>query len=448
MTTLSDTSANTALSVDEQRKKYITGGLSGFVNIGNTCYMNAALQCLMATRVFAGYFRQGTYKNDLKYGIANKLIKEKEKAEKDKSNELHKIKKSYIKKQIKKSITYRFKRLVKLHWGTNNNIRPQNFKEAIGKMNPIFAGFSQNDSQEFISCLLDLIHEETKSDVLIEFKNISKELMEYKDTKSYYSKLVSDKNTSLEDKIKYKEEFIYYRSEHLFEETVTKSQTYWKKFLKDNHSVIIDIFMGLYIQNVICSECNMQSFSFQPGNILSLGFQKSSQSITLDECLKDYFVNPETLTGENSYSCEKCVKKTNATKKSYIWESPSVLIIQLKRFYNVGPVTHRNDRIVKFPIKDLDMSEYFSEYKKSNAVYDLYGVVHQHGALRGGHYIAYTKNMINGMWYKFDDSHTVHIADDKIHSLIETDGAYLLFYEKRGDVKLVTMEESDEESLL
>jgi ubiquitin C-terminal hydrolase len=156
----------------------------------------------------------------------------------------------------------------------------------------------------------------------------------------------------------------------------------------------------------------------------------------IEECLK-YFCEAEEV---NDYKCDNCNTISVALKKLSIFELPSKLIIQLKRFSNsnnsnnFGRLRMRlmmgggkiND-FIQCPINSLDLSNFQNDIKPINQKYNLYATVNHSGSLNGGHYIAKCKNFLDKKWYEFNDS-TVSYIDDE-NSIIDNT-TYILFYEK------------------
>ena len=108
--------------------------LTGLRNLGNTCFMNAVLQCLCNTAPLSMFFVTGQYR----YAInrANKMGTSGELAEE-------------------------YGELVSALWLRGyKSLSPTYFKQSLSKFAPQFAGTSQQDCQEFCSYLLDGLHED------------------------------------------------------------------------------------------------------------------------------------------------------------------------------------------------------------------------------------------------------------------------------------------------
>lgn len=431
----------------EKNKKVV--GICGFRNIGNTCYMNSVLQALNSTDLFTGYIISREFKEDLKSGVTTMIADKQKQKEKKKlsSGALHakpsvtettiEVPTEKIRFRFKNSMTYSFYKLLTILWKANSVITPKSFKETLDILTPKFRGCDQQDAQELLIFILDMIHEETKTDVDIEFSEVNEKLQNYINTANKY---IEDMKKSDNDdmKITLTTEFNKFRSLNINEDVQYKALQYWTNFLKKNHSRTADIFTSLSLTEVECCECKNKSFNFEPYNMLTLPLvspkKTRSSDYTLHECI-DSYVTPESLTGDNAYSCECCKKKTDAVKTTHFWYLPDRFIVHLKRFETMGSRVMKISSKVDFPIEGLDMGKYIAPYNTDSTLsnlYDLYAVINHSGGYGGGHYVSFAKNPINNKWFGFNDSKVSYVPPEYIDLEVVNSDAYILFYQRRG----------------
>ncbi|EFE37805.1 ubiquitin C-terminal hydrolase, putative [Trichophyton verrucosum HKI 0517] len=160
--------------------------------------------------------------------------------------------------------------------------------------------------------------------------------------------------------------------------------------------------------------------------------RKKRRGITLDECL-DEFGREEILSENDAWYCPRCKEHRRASKKFELWKAPDILVMHLKRFSANRIFRDKIDAVVDFPL-ELDMSGRVQMVEEGESmVYDLIAVDNHYGGLGGGHYTAYARNFVDGLWYEFNDSHVTMKRDP---SSVVTSAAYLLFYRRRSDVPL------------
>jgi ubiquitin carboxyl-terminal hydrolase 36/42 len=214
----------------------------------------------------------------------------------------------------------------------------------------------------------------------------------------------------------------------------------------DETTFIHRIFGGYFRSQVRCRKCNYRSNTYDPFLDLSLEVSKKSSNSVLNALSE--FTRKETLDAENQWKCSGCKKYVCATKQLTVFRPPLTLCIQLKRFaFDSGTAFGMNGfkfskfhhglggskitKPIEFPA-DLDLP--LSDGR--SCAYSLTGIViHVGGSASSGHYTAYVKQpgkRGSNQWYHMDDSFVEPVSEKTV---LRQRDAYVLFY-CRKEVKL------------
>ena len=198
--------------LDKFLTQNVNHGVCGGHNLGNTCFMNSSIACLSNCSELTAYFLTEKFKQNI-----------------NKKN----------KQGLQGKLAYAWYDLLKQYWTTKKRTGdPSDVKSTVAKKVKKFAGFSQQDSNEFMTEFLSILNE--------------------------------DLNKS--DKKEYKE-----LSEKGKDETeLDCAKRFWNLHLQRNDSIITDLFCGLLKSDVICSECGYDNITFDPFNTLTLAIPSQS----------------------------------------------------------------------------------------------------------------------------------------------------------------------------
>jgi ubiquitin C-terminal hydrolase len=106
-------------------------GQCGLNNLGNTCFMNSILQCLNNVPPLVEHYRDPNYRSFLSYR--------------------------------NRPVSTTFADLIE-SMRTADTVRPDALKSAVSKYAPLFGGYGQQDSHEYLTALLDALHQESSTE--------------------------------------------------------------------------------------------------------------------------------------------------------------------------------------------------------------------------------------------------------------------------------------------
>jgi ubiquitin C-terminal hydrolase len=348
-------------------KKMSDHGISGLVNLGNTCYLNSAIQLISNIKVFSLYFVSNQFREDIADENKEVLF-------------------------LKEWVT-----LIHAMWEDisetkpNCIVKPVSLRRRLGEFYAPYAGSQQHDGQEAVGVILDILHKSLCYEASIK-------------------SIIKDNSRELTRK----------------ERITLKSIESWSKSFEREYSIPVSLFYGQFYSEVKCDACGHISETFEPFNTLLLPIGQSC--ITIYDCIENFGLS-ENIDADCGWSCDKCKKQTSAKKKVTIWKLPPILIIAFKRFEfkRGGFLPVKINTRIDFPLCDFRMGKLCERSSDINRKYHLAGVSNHSGGTFGGHYTAYCKNG-NGKWYEYDDDAVEELQDV---GTIVSNQAYVLIYESQ-----------------
>ncbi len=348
-------------------------GISKYNNTSNViCYMNSILAILQQTPIFADYILTAQFKD--------KLLKSN-----SQNDDL----------SLSNSILFQFYNLLNIsHTYDNYNINPDTFRTTITKKNSMWGQHQHQDSQEFLTFLLNSIEEEIAEKV------------------TFIPGRINDININ---DINVENDII----------NILANRS-WQNYIKNEFSIIKRLFGGLSHIIITCSYCGNKSHNFDFFQVLQLSIPDNATNIY--DCLKE-FTKEEKVDEHNMIKCDLCGRLNKSTKQTKLWKLPKILIIQLKRFRvnNYGIINQKINTMIDYPINNLTIDLEINNYN-----YNLFAVNNHYNigpfnSINFGHYTSHVINRFDNKWYTFDDSKKlIEIETDNVVNK----NAYMLFYIK------------------
>lgn len=259
----------------------------------------------------------------------------------------------------------------------NNNvalINPKNIKSIMGLIDKKYKTKDQQDANEFINTLLMEIHDEINENNNSNPNNIP------------------DNN---EEKKPY--------------------LNFWNKFYKKNNSFIIDLFHGIFKDEIRCEREHILNTKFRIYNMIELPIIEfiENEKIKLNDILKQFL---KKKYSNKTKFCSSCGQQICFYRKTYIYSLPPLLLLFFNRVvdntYYYNNITYN---------KQLNMKDFMISKEENN--YELKGLIEHTGNEKHGHYTAICKN--NSKWYKYNDELYEPIDN------IQSNNAIILLYKKQ-----------------
>ncbi|KAK5994975.1 Deubiquitinating enzyme 8-like protein [Cladobotryum mycophilum] len=272
------------------------------------------------------------------------------------------------------------------------------------------------------------------------------------------------------------QEFMSFIMEHLHDETNcrrnrqgnaiqpdTKRQSliqaaskYWRSHLELNQSIVDRYWRGLELSTVECLQCRTRTHNFTPFNFIPV-MVSQDRGTTLEQALKHY-VASNTIDG---FACDSCRHKTKAVQYLSLARMPSLLCISFRRFQFDPQIddTRKSMMPITWDFNDVDFTPFFvpaSSSDRNSPVsndraftgpfrYECYAViVHAGSRTDNGHYFAYVRDSASHdpyAWFCCNDSKVTKVrigsgdrddVQDEVFKSGRDRVPYLVFFRRKS----------------
>lgn len=386
-------SAQPPLYVGRSVPQYLKLPRTGLINFSVTCYMNATIQCLLATIPLSQFFLDNRWRD-------------------------------YIQKNWKGSngiMPEIFANLIRSLWRNDvQAVRPTSLRNFCARLNREWGVDRQQDAKEYLDFLLDCLHE----DLNFNWQNNPLRPL------STQAEMVR---------------------EGMPIRKVSKLE--WDRYSHRESSFISSLFAGQHASRLRCTTCKNTSTTYEAFYSISVEIPRSGRG-DIHECLRSY-CQEEMLSGDEVWKCSYCKCEREATKQIIITRAPQFLVLHFKRFSASKTESARKVHTpIYFPLHGLNMEPYIVSAKTAGTnidqkdspatgdhvidaaitppyIYDAYAVMRHLGQSgNGGHYISLVKDPPRGCWRKFDDERATDFDPNKLRPehRLQNEQAYLVFY--------------------
>ncbi|XP_076355376.1 ubiquitin carboxyl-terminal hydrolase 10-like [Tachypleus tridentatus] len=366
----------------------------GLINQSNWCYINATLQALLVCPPF--------------YNMLNKLTSILGQSRTNSSTPILDSLVEFVHEFPTVPFAGRNKRKEDLIIGTS--FEPVNVYKMLNVIKSECVQGRQEDAEEFLSCILNGLHEE----MLAVLKTVRK----YEENPAWNEETAA--NGHLDD-----------NGEEGWQVMGPKNKSIVTRSASFSRSPISDIFGG-QMRSVLTAGSESSAF-LQPFFTLQLDIQSEQVDSVL--AALEHLTSKEPVQG---YTCAKTKQEVEALRRITLEELPLVLVLHFKRFiYDKDGGSKKVVKCTEYAVtlelsRDLLSQEVRSKYShKSLRSYKLFAVVYHEGKETvKGHYITDVYHAGSGGWLRCDDRTITPITETQLLRYSPPRVPYLLFYRR------------------